>query len=295
VAEPHLGVPVRCAQCGLLFVARATVLRQAPAAGPPRLDIGSATSAGRVRAQNEDSFLVQHLAWSNRGERHEVALVVVADGMGGHEAGDRASGLVIRTVGGALAALLGGVLSGQFKGSTAPVLAEAVNAALQDANRVVQRAARDEGACKGMGATAAVVLICDGLAVLGHVGDCRVYHQRGGVLTQVTRDQTLVARMVELGKLTPREALEHPARNEVTQAVGRQADLDPGRSQVQLAFGDWLLASCDGLEAHLDARAIQEEVAKAPPSAARLAQQLVDLTDQRGGSDNCTVVATRCC
>jgi protein phosphatase len=288
-------VPVKCAQCGLLFVARATVLRRAAPAGPPRLEIGSATSAGRVRTRNEDSFLVQHLAWSNRGERHEVALVVVADGMGGHEAGDRASGLVIRTVGGALAALLSGALSGQFKGSTAPVLAEPLSAALQEANRVVQSAARAEAACKGMGATAAAVLVWDGLAVIGHVGDCRVYHQRGGVCTQVTRDQTLVARMVELGKLTPREALDHPARNEVTQAVGRQAELEPGRSQVQLAFGDWLLVACDGLQAYLDARAIQEEVAKAPPSAARLAQQLVDLADQRGGSDNCTVVAIRCC
>jgi protein phosphatase len=248
-----------------------------------------------VRAQHEDSFLVQHLAWSNRGERHEVALVVVADGMGGHEAGDRASGLVIRTVGGALAALLGGGLSGQFKGSTASVLAEALGAALKEANRVVQRAARDEAACMGMGATAAAALVWDGLAVIGHVGDCRVYHQRGGALTQVTRDQTLVARMVELGKLTPREALDHPARNEVAQAVGRQPELEPGRSQVQLALGDWLLVACDGLQAHLDARALQNETAQAPASAARLAQQLVDLADQRGGSDNCTVVAIRCC
>jgi protein phosphatase len=215
--------------------------------------------------------------------------------MGGHEAGDRASGLVIRTVGGALATPLGGALSGQLKAAAAPVLAEALGAALQEANRVVHPAARGLPSCKGMGATAAAVLVWDGLAVIGHVGDCRVYHQRGGALTQVTRDQTLVARMVELGKLTPREALDHPARNEVAQAVGRQPEVEPGRCQVQLAPGDWLIVACDGLQSHLDARALQEQVARAPSSAARLAQQLVDLADQRGGSDNCTVVAVRCC
>src|SRR5262249_32272967 len=138
-----------------------------------RLDVGAATSAGRVRKRNEDSFLVQQLAWSNLDERHDIALVVVADGMGGHDAGDRASGVTIRTLGSCLAALLGGALSGQLKAPAPHVLAETLHYALQEANREVYRQGQSDPACRSMGATAAAMLVWDGLALLGHVGDCR--------------------------------------------------------------------------------------------------------------------------
>src|SRR5262249_40477699 len=157
-----------------------------------------------VRKRNEDSFLVQQLAWSILEERHDISLVVVADGMGGHDAGDRASGLTIRTIGAGLAALLAGALSGQLKGPAAHGLAETPNYARLEANRQVHGQAQTDPACRGMGATAAALLIWDGLALFGHVGDCRVYHYQGAGRScqQVTRDHTLVARMVDLGKLT---------------------------------------------------------------------------------------------
>jgi protein phosphatase len=120
-----------------------------------------------------------------------------------------------------------------------------------------------------------------------------VYHRRGDRLTQVTRDQTLVARMVELGQLSPQEALTHPSRNEVTDAIGRRFDLKPARYEVKLAPGDWLIVACDGLHAHVDDRLLDETIRKSAPSAAYLAHHLVDLANQRGGSDNCTVVAVR--
>jgi protein phosphatase len=291
-------VPVQCTQCGRSLIARPA----APAAAPPapapaapvRLDLGAATSAGRVRRRNEDSYLVQHLTWCHRDQRHDSALLVVADGMGGYEAGDRASGVVVREVGTALAGTLTWALRGPLSDGPT-VLLGALASALREANAAVYRLAQTEAACKGMGATAAAVLVWEGQALVGHVGDCRVYHQRAGRLTQVTRDQTLVARMVDLGKLTPKEALTHPGRNTVSQAVGKQPNLDPAAHQVPLAAGDWLLVACDGLHAHLDHPALQQEVSKAPPSAAQLAQQLVDLVNQRGGSDNCTVLAARCC
>jgi protein phosphatase len=188
--------------------------------------------------------------------------------------------------------MLGGAVAGPPPGVTA--LLDALAAALREANRTVSRAAQTDPGCKGMGATAAAAVVCDNQALVVHVGDCRVFHQRGGQLVQVTRDHTLVARMIELGKITPREALHHPARHEVTQAVGQQADLDPGRYQVALAAGDWLLVACDGLHAHVDHAALQQELSKAPPAASTLARQLVDLVNQRGGSDNCTVLAVRC-
>jgi serine/threonine protein phosphatase PrpC len=145
-----------------------------------------------------------------------------------------------------------------------------------------------------MGSTAVALVIWDGKAVIRLVGDCRVYHWRAGKLTQVTRDQTLVARMVELGQLTPEEAVNHPRRNEVAQAVGKYALIEPGRYEQVLKSGDWLIVSSDGLSAHVNDRTLEEAVAKAGSSAAELADHLVESANRGGGSDNCTVVVVRC-
>src|SRR5207237_2661833 len=144
----------------------------------------------------------------------------------------------------------------------------------------VYETAQADPSCKEMGTTAAIALVFDGLAVIVQVGDCRVYLQRGLDLTQVTKDQTFVARMVELGKLTPAEALTHPQRNEVTQAVGRAADLRPAAHQVKLTAGDWLVVACDGLHAHVDDRMLADAIAAAMPSATGLASYLVDLANK---------------
>lgn len=261
--------------------------------GSCRLIVGSATTRGRVRDRNEDSLLVQQCSWGNRDERHEVVLAVVADGMGGHQAGDRASGLVIRTLGGALAPLLSAALGGQQTPAPA-ALADALDNGLREANRVVVQAATDNPACKGMGSTAVVMIVWDDHACISLVGDCRVYHWRDGTLTQVTRDQTLVGRMVELGQLTPEEAARHPRRNEVTQAVGKHGRLEPARYEVALRRGDWLVASCDGLYAHVEAPQLGETIAQSGTSAIGLANRLIELANQGGGSDNCTVIAVHC-
>jgi protein phosphatase len=145
-----------------------------------------------------------------------------------------------------------------------------------------------------MATTVAAVLIWDGRVVIGHVGDCRVYHHRNGQLTQVTRDQTLLNRMIDLGQLTPQQAQNHPARNEVLQAVGRHPEVAPAAYQLELVPGDWLIVACDGLHAHVDARMLSDAIRQAQPAAALLASRLVDMANQGGGSDNCTVIAVRC-
>ncbi len=262
------------------------------ATAPRRLLVGSATSPGRVRDRNEDSLLVQQWSWSNREERHDVAAIVVADGMGGHASGDKASGLVIRVLCGALTPLVTEAMT-----QTAPAvpdLAEALSNAFREANRVVRQMAQENTACKGMGSTVVALLIWDGRTSICLVGDCRVYHWRTGTLRQVTVDQTLVARMVELGQLTPEEAAKHPRRNEVAQAIGKYALVEPGSYEVILKPGDWLVASSDGLQAHVDDRILGEAIAKAGSSAAALASRLVELANQAGGSDNCTVAVVRC-
>jgi protein phosphatase len=337
VNEQYFGTPVGCYQCGRSFVVPLQAVPQpavAAVAAPPRplrLEIGSATSPGRVRDRNEDSYLVQHLCWSHLDRLHEIALLAIADGMGGYEAGDQASAQVIASVAGALGPLLAAGLSHTlpeasspalagsqeevglltsvrsiFRGPQAPLprarvlndispaaLGTAIHDALLEANRVVYHKSQNVPACKGMGATAAVVLIWEGQVQVGHVGDCRVYHQRGGQLTQVTRDQTLVARMLEMGQITPAQAAVHPARNEVAQAVGRRLVLEPGRYELQLARGDWLVVACDGLHTHVEPPQLQDAISRAS-AAPLLAQQLVDLANQRGGTDNCTVIVVRC-
>lgn len=332
VDERHLGATVKCGKCARPFTAAAgqptkpsasaasdelPLELDGPEAGatepeqhsPPSrfgdastvplglgcLDVGVATSPGSIRARNEDSYFVQQLRWSNLDQRREAVIVVVADGLGGHEAGDRASGLTIRTVGASLVPLFAEALSDPKADLSAPRLNEAILSALRDANRAVHLEARKQPEWRGMGATVASVLVVDGQVVIGHVGDCRVYHASAERLRQVTCDQTLVARMVELGQLSQEEAAAHPSRNEVTHAVGRHPELCPALYEVKLATGDWLLAASDGLHAHVHRRELEAALNLPPASALALAHHLVCLADQGGGSDNCTVAAIRFC
>src|SRR5262249_26596896 len=119
IAQQHLGVPVKCHKCGETFTVQPPAFTSKPAstepiprtAGSLRLDIAGVTSIGRERNRNEDSFLVQHLTWSDLNENHQLALLIVADGMGGHAGGDQAARIALRTVGIALAPLLTSALS----------------------------------------------------------------------------------------------------------------------------------------------------------------------------------------
>jgi PPM family protein phosphatase len=302
IAEKHLGVPVRCHKCGQAFTVQPTALTSKPptsepipeTAGTLRLNIAGVSSIGRERTRNEDSFLVQHLTWSDLNENHQLALVIVADGMGGHAGGDQAARLALRTIGTTLVPLLTCALSIERRHVTRAGLANSIESAIKEANRIVKVAADADRRFKGMGATAAVVIVWNGRVVIGHIGDCRVYHFHARHLKRVTSDQTIVNRMVELGQLKPEEAAAHPASNEVLQAIGTRTTIEPARYKLKLIAGDWLIVSCDGLHGQVDDRTIQMTVSRAPPAAALLAGRLVDLADQSGGVDNCTVVAIRC-
>src|SRR5262249_48570336 len=159
-------------------------------------------------------------------------------------------------------------------------------------NRAVFQASRAPGTKRrGMGCTAEAVYVDGRHVVVGHVGDSRTYHLHEGRLVQLTRDQTLVNRLVELGTLSEEEAETHPGRNELQQAIGGQPDVDPGLYHGVMAPGDWVLVCSDGLTNHITAKELEQMLQSEATSAEMAARRLVNLTLILGATDNVTVVA----
>jgi serine/threonine protein phosphatase PrpC len=175
---------------------------------------------------------------------------------------------------------------------TADVHAERIAAALREANRRVFDASRAHHGARGMGCTAEAVLIDGGTAVVGHVGDSRVYRYRKGRLLQVTRDHTVVGRLVEVGQITEEEAEVHPRRSELHQAIGGRPDVYPDVYSVTLKPGDWLIVCSDGLSNQVSSESIQG-VLKECRNAEHAARRLVNMALTEGAQDNVTVAVVR--
>jgi len=175
---------------------------------------------------------------------------------------------------------------------TTDVHAERVTTALREANRRVFDASCAHHAARGMGCTAEVILIDGGTAVVGHVGDSRVYRYRTGKLIQMTRDHTIVGRLMEFGQITEAEAEVHPRRSELHQAIGGRPEVYPDVYAVTLEPGDWLLACTDGLSNQVPPEAIQA-ILKDARNAERAARRLVNLALAEGALDNVTVAVVR--
>jgi protein phosphatase len=222
---------------------------------------GERTDVGRGRPENEDSHLVDA----------EDGLYAVADGMGGHRAGEVASATAID-------ALKTAYLGGQR-------LDQAVGAA----NAAVFARAAEDAALRGMGTTLTAIALHDSTAELGHVGDSRAYLMRDGAVTQVTEDHSLVEQLVREGRLTPEEAQHHPQRAIITRALGVDADVQVDTYRLDLKPGDRLLICSDGLTNMLSDDTIAQTLRRhADPQQA--ADTLVDMANQAGGDDNITVV-----
>jgi len=222
------------------------------------------SDVGRVRAENEDRWLAR------------PPLFVVADGMGGHAAGEVAAQLTIDAFSSLadarVAPIDGGVLAGAILGA-------------DDAIR--QRAANDPSAA-GMGTTCTALAVEGSTAHLAHVGDSRAYLLRTGRLTQLTDDHTLVAALVHDGVLEPEQAATDDRRHVILRALGVGDGVSADRLEVELRPGDRLLLCSDGLTGHLDGPALAEALGPGTPAAA--ADRLVALALAAGGEDNVTVV-----
>ncbi|MFA5882656.1 MAG: Stp1/IreP family PP2C-type Ser/Thr phosphatase [Acidimicrobiia bacterium] len=226
-----------------------------------RLRIASRTDVGRVRSGNEDAFLVAD----------DVRLVAVADGMGGHQAGEVASAT-------AITALLDGLQQG-----------ESIADAITGANDAVWTKAAEDPALRGMGTTLTAGVIDDTSLVIGHVGDSRAYRLRAGELRQVTTDHSVIAELMAAGELTEAEALVDPRRAMITRALGIDPTVTVDVLTVDLEPGDRLLLCSDGLTTMVRDDRIEDILAtEADPGGA--ADALVAAANAAGGADNITVV-----
>jgi protein phosphatase len=271
-----------------------------------RLDIACWTTTGIVRTGNEDGFALIHSVEARQDDQGESALIVLADGMGGYEGGEVAAAMAVQCIRRFLlqqkpfAHLAGGTpfhpdRFGPDSTIQAPVdiesMKQLLGAALKEANKQIYNVSRTPGGKRGMGCTAEVVLVNGRNVIVGHVGDSRTYHYHDGRLIQLTRDQTLVNRLVELGRLTPEEAEKHDQRNQLSQAVGGQPDVSPGLYSGVMKPGDWVIVCSDGLTNHTSNDYLADMLRT--ESAEIAARRLVNSVLLEGATDNATVVLVR--
>jgi protein phosphatase len=232
-----------------------------------------ATHTGRKRRGNEDSFRLD----PDRG------IFLVADGMGGHAAGEVASRIAADTVARFLA-------DACDAGTAGAAWEDALRDAAGAAHREISRCCAEEPSTAGMGTTlTACVLDTGGVCRIGHIGDSRLYLLRDGALDQITRDHTWVQRELDSGALSPRQAASHPLSHILTRVLS--ADLRPDIDVLSLPLlpGDRLLLATDGLYNMLPDSAIQALLATSPLAA--LPPALNTAANRAGGADNITVVA----
>lgn len=246
---------------------------------------------GRVRPSNEDSFTVRLTASG------QSALCVVADGMGGCNAGEVASDLAVSVI---EADALGWLeRAGEGAGDGYDIVEDAPEAlagAVLKANRQVYESSKQDPAMAGMGTTVTAALLAAGRLSLAHVGDSRAFLIRDGEVSQVTADHSVVAELLRNGSLTELEAERHPHRNILTRALGTDPVVAVDLWQEQLVSGDVIILCSDGVTRHVDRQDLARLTAGiVDPGLA--ASMIIDLANTRGGSDNLTavVIIVGCC
>ena len=235
-----------------------------------RLEVGALSETGFVRDENQD-----RMSWSPvpLGQ-----LYIVADGMGGHNAGALAAEIAVQE----LQRHISQAAAGE------PV-EQVIDSAFKKANETVYAKAHSgDPATEGMGTTAVLLLISGQVANLAHVGDSRAYLYRNGTLAQLTTDHTVVQRMVQAGMLKPEEAADHPDASVLERAIGTTPDIEVDIRNELLREGDAILLCSDGLSGYV-ADAQIESVLRSQGTVRETAENLVKLALEKGGKDNVTV------
>jgi PPM family protein phosphatase len=227
-----------------------------------KIQIGAKSDVGRMRNDNQDSYLA-----------HEP-IFAVADGVGGHLGGDVASATAVQ------------VIQEATRDGMQPDRLESL---FRKVNSAIWEKSQSAPHLRGMGTTCTLALLDNDTAYLAHVGDSRAYLYRAGELSQVTEDHNLVGKMVSEGRLSREEASHHPQRNIITRALGLDPTVDVDLLTLELVGGDRLIICSDGLSSMIDDDAVMD-VLSSEGDAQAAADHLVDSANQAGGEDNITVV-----
>ena len=228
------------------------------------VSVGAKSDVGRVRKGNEDAMLV------------DAPLFVVADGMGGHLAGDVASATAVETI-------------KRTSEEQPPSDPSNLESYVRAANKAIWEKALADTQLQGMGTTCTLLFLDGATAHIAHVGDSRAYLLRDGEFSQLTEDHTLVERMVREGKLERSEAARHPQRSIITRALGVESDVEVDLSTFEVTEGDRVLLCSDGLSSMVDDGEI-ESLLRDASGAEAAANDLVNAALEAGGEDNVTVV-----
>ncbi|MEK7381981.1 MAG: Stp1/IreP family PP2C-type Ser/Thr phosphatase [Elusimicrobiota bacterium] len=248
------------------------------------IEVIGATDPGCVRKNNEDDFAVDA----------ELGLLVVADGMGGHNSGEVASGLATNTILDFARKMLGGRKSLVPAGGSPELTARArqLEYFIKTANILIYEKGRAFPKDAGMGTTVVAVLLDAKSMTVAHVGDSRLYLWRGGELTQLTADHSLVGEMVRRGQMSLGEAARSPQQNILTRALGAEGDVGVDVAEHPLLPGDLILLATDGLSKMLDDAEVARTIAS-ESQLRKLVDALISKARAAGGADNITVVVAR--
>lgn len=233
--------------------------------------LANCTDSGKVRDVNEDSMVTFD---SPNGR-----VVAVCDGMGGQNAGDVASQLAVT------------VIQDILTDNTFASPEEAITRSIVAANQAILRRAAQDVSLSGMGATCVMIIIKEGKVYFGSVGDSRIYYIAGGMIRQITKDQSYVQTLVDAGEITQEAAEHHQDKNQITNALGLDGMIPPviGQMPITPEPGAVFLLCSDGLSGMINNNAILNTVANRQLSLSERAQQLVNLANAAGGLDNITV------
>jgi serine/threonine protein phosphatase PrpC len=246
-----------------------------------KLSFVGKTDTGRVREHNEDTI----------ASDVDVGLLVLADGMGGYNAGEVASGIAVKTITnlvreGMAREDLASV--DRSTGLTRPSIV--LRDAITRANKIIYQTARSQAECEGMGTTVVAALFYDNRISIAHVGDSRLYRQRGSEIAQVTMDHSLLQELVDRGFYSPEEAQRAANKNYVTRALGVEPQVEVEVQEHPVDKGDIFILCSDGLSDMVEDEDIRLTISTFGANLDTVAKQLIQLANENGGRDNVSVV-----
>ena len=241
--------------------------------------IGMLTDVGQVRTVDEDSILAADLSFGVNSDTSKFLLLAVADGMGGHAKGEEASKI-------ALNAIARAVIPDLLNNTPFTKILEK---GIQNANQDILDYTAKNPEASGMGTTSVCAVVKDNQIHLANVGDSRAYRVSDDEICRVTKDHSYVQALIDEGDITEEQAREHPRKNEITRAVGIMPSIEVDTMKLTLDSDESLLLCCDGVIAHLSDDDIHKIIRDSPdPQTA--CQEIVDMANERGGSDNISLI-----